>query len=56
MKKIIEETIFYLRWLFLKLQDWQYYKENLVLSQKLFIKELYNAGVYLNLAEEIYID
>ena len=38
---------------FLTLQDWQHCKKDLVSSQKLFVDKLYNAGIHLNLSEEI---
>lgn len=46
---------FYLRRLFLTLQEWQHCKEDPILSQELFIKKLYNARVHFNLGREICI-
>ncbi len=50
----MEEKTFYSRRLFLTSQDWQNCKEDPVSSRELFVEELYDAGVYLNLSEEIY--
>lgn len=52
VRQIIEGKTFYLRCLFLIPQDWQLCKENSILSRDFFGEELYNAGVFLNLAKE----
>lgn len=52
-KQIIEGKTFHLYRLLLTLQDWQHCKEDPVSSRELFVEELYNAGVYLNLVGKI---
>ncbi len=53
VRQIMEEKTFHSRRLFLMPQDWQMCKENSVPSRDLLDKELYNAGVHLNLVGEI---
>lgn len=49
----MKKKTFYLRRLFLISQNWPNCKEDPISSCKLLVEELYNAGVYLNLFEEI---
>lgn len=53
VRRIMERKTFHLHRLFLTSQDWQNCKEDPVPSRELFVEELYNAGVHLNLSGEI---
>ncbi|MCJ1349570.1 hypothetical protein MMC31_007811 [Peltigera leucophlebia] len=53
VKQIMEGKTFHLRRLFLTSQDWQQCKEDPIPSRELYVEELYNAGVHLNLGGEI---
>ncbi|MCJ1342679.1 hypothetical protein MMC31_000866, partial [Peltigera leucophlebia] len=53
VKRIMEGKTFHSRRLFLTSQDWQQCKEDPVPSRELYVEELYNAGVHLNLGREI---